>query len=76
MNKTEELITLLEGYNKWRKGHESATMPLPTQLSIAIDDAIALIKSQEAEIERLESEVSDLKHKVSLGKHGFKMGDI
>ena len=56
MKKPISLIDFLANYNKWRVG-EPSTMPEPAEITVAIDGAIALIKGQHAEIERLKSEL-------------------
>lgn len=44
MSDPQKTIEILQRYNQWRRGDESIEQPHPTEIGIAIDDAIALIE--------------------------------
>lgn len=44
MSTIPETISLLEQYNKWRRGDETIPMPEPFELGVAIGDAVRLLR--------------------------------
>jgi hypothetical protein len=52
MSTIPETISLLEQYNKWRRGDDTITMPDPFELGVAIGDAVRLLN----ELEHIKSE--------------------
>jgi hypothetical protein len=56
MSTIPETISLLEQYNKWRRGDDTITMPEPFELGVAISDAVRLLREHAtltAEFEKL-----------------------
>jgi hypothetical protein len=52
MSTIPETISLLEQYNKWRRGDDTITMPDPFEVGVAIGDAVRLLN----ELEHIKSE--------------------
>ena len=52
MSTIPETISLLEQYNKWRRGDDTITMPEPFEVGVAIGDAVRLLN----ELEHIRSE--------------------
>jgi hypothetical protein len=48
MSDPQQTIEFLQRFNQWRRGDESIEQPDPTEIGIAIDNAINLIKQRDA----------------------------
>jgi DNA repair exonuclease SbcCD ATPase subunit len=62
MSTIPETISVLEEYNKWRRGDETISMPDPFEIGVAIDDAVRLLRelaAERAEVERLTKQIKD-----------------
>ena len=53
MSTISETISVLEEYNKWRRGDETISMPDPFEVGVAIGDAVRLLRELAAERERV-----------------------
>ena len=53
MSTISETISVLEEYNKWRRGDETISMPDPFEIGVAIGDAVRLLRELAAERERV-----------------------
>lgn len=53
MSTISETISVLEEYNKWRRGDETISQPDPFEVGVAIGDAVRLLRELAAERERV-----------------------
>ena len=53
MSTIPETISVLEKYNKWRRGDETIPMPDPFEIGVAIGDAVRLLRELTAEREKV-----------------------
>ena len=53
MSTIPETISVLEEYNKWRRGDETISMPDPFEVGVAIGDAVRLLRELTAEREKV-----------------------
>lgn len=60
INTIPETISVLETYNKWRRGDETIPQPEPFEIGVAIDDAVRLLRELAAERDQLRAEVERL----------------
>ena len=58
--RAKPVIEMLIQYNKWRRWDRDVPMemPNPKELGVRIDEAVVLIKDQQARIEELESMIN------------------
>ena len=60
INTIPETISVLETYNKWRRGDETIPQPEPFEIGGAIDAAVRLLRELAAERDQLRAEVERL----------------
>ena len=53
MSTIPETVSVLEDYNKWRRGDETIPQPDPFEIGVAIDDAVRLLRELAAEREKV-----------------------
>lgn len=53
MSTISETISVLEEYNKWRRGDETISQPDPFEVGVAIGDAVRLLRELAAEREKV-----------------------
>jgi hypothetical protein len=59
MSDNQQTIKTLRRFNQWRRGDESIEQPDPTEIGIAIDDAIKCIKQRDILVEALHKIAGD-----------------
>jgi hypothetical protein len=85
MSDTQQTIKTLRRYNQWRRGNESIGQPDPTEIGVAIDNAINLIKQRDMLVEAMTEYMDHLmrygfvtaveNHKVEQALAAVKGGD-
>jgi hypothetical protein len=59
MSDPQQTAEYLRRYNQWRRGDESIEQPDPTEIGIAIDDAIKCIEQRDILVEALHKIAGD-----------------
>jgi hypothetical protein len=65
MSDPQQAIETLRRFNQWRRGDESIEQPDPTEIGVAIDNAINLIKQRDMLAEALRNAEPHMRHNLN-----------